>query len=128
MPAVSTDGMWVVFTWNGKQKRHYDIYVTRSDGLEEPQQRTHDRSENTRDVYPAWSPDGRQIAFVRRLGADDGEIIVIPAEGGSERKLHEVRFLSFPAASWLTWTPDGTQIVFASASRETGKSTLIAIH
>src|SRR5262249_5370821 len=99
-------------------------YVTRSDGVEEPHQLTHDTSENTADTYPAWSPDGSQIAFVRRRGADAGEIIVIPAAGGVERKLREVRFVTFPASSWLAWTADCAQIVFASASLESGRSTL----
>jgi serine/threonine protein kinase/Tol biopolymer transport system component len=124
MPAVSNDGAWVAFSWNGKQGGHHDIYVTRSDGLEEPRQLTHDTSEDTTDGYPAWSPDGLQIVFVRMHGASGGEIIVVPAAGGEERKLREVRMLTFPATSWLAWTPDGAQIVFASASLESGKSTL----
>jgi Tol biopolymer transport system component len=124
MPAVSTDGAWVAFSWNGKQGGHPDIYVTRSDGLEEPRQLTHNTSDTTTDDYPAWSPDGLQIAFVRMRGAGEGEIIVIPAAGGEEHKLREVRVLSFPATSWLAWTPDGAQIMFASASLESGRSML----
>jgi Tol biopolymer transport system component len=104
-----------------------DIYVTRSDGLEEPRQLTHDAAEGTTDAYPAWSPDGSQIAFVRRRGADAGEIIVIPAAGGEERRLREVHMLAFPASIWLAWTPDGANIVFGSASLESGRSTLFVM-
>jgi len=60
-------------------------------------------------------------------GAGGGEIIVIPAAGGEERKLRDVRLLTFPATSWLAWTPDGAQIVFASASLESGRSTLFVM-
>jgi serine/threonine protein kinase len=127
MPAASKDGEWVAFSWNGKQGGHHDIYMTRSNGLEEPRQLTHDTSEDTTDGYPAWSPDGLQIAFVRMRGAGGGEIIVIPAAGGEERKLREVRMLTFPATSWLAWSPDGAQIVFASASLESGRSTLFSM-
>jgi Tol biopolymer transport system component len=124
-PAVSKDGEWVAFSWNGKG--HQDIYVTRSNGLEEPRQLTHDTSEDTIDAYPAWSPDGNQIAFVRRRGAIDGEIIVVPAAGGAERPLRAIRMLAFPASSWLAWTPDGAHLVFASASLESGRSTLFSM-
>ena len=37
---------------------------------------------------PAWSPDGRQIAFARQLDWDQpyrSEIVVIPVDGGPER-------------------------------------------
>ncbi len=124
MPAVSTDGAWVAFSWQGEQGTHRDIYVTRSDGFEQPRRLTHDSSEDTLDNFPAWSPDGRQIAFMRRRGATDGELMVIPAAGGEERKLREVRFVTLPAAGWLAWAPDGQHLVFASTSLESGRSTL----
>ena len=125
-PSVSPDGMFVAFSSRGPQKGgHSDIYITRLDGQAEPRQLTHDVSEDTMDLFPAWSPDGRQVAFVRRQGAASGKIIVIPTEGGPEREIREIRFVQFPASEWLAWTPDGTQIAFASASLESGRSTLL---
>jgi Tol biopolymer transport system component len=123
-PAVSADGEWVAFSWEGEQRERRDIYVMRVDGLEHARRLTHEESADTIDIFPAWAPDGQRIAFVRRRGPTDADIIMIPAQGGEERKLHEIRFLSFPASSWLTWTPDGEQIVFASTSLESGRSTL----
>ena len=124
-PSVSPDGMFVAFSWRGPQEGgHPDIYITRLDGEAEPRQLTHDVSEDTMNLFPAWSPDGRQVAFVQRQGATSGKIIVIPAEGGPEREIREIRFVQFPASKWLAWTPDGTQIAFASASLESGRSTL----
>jgi Tol biopolymer transport system component len=61
---------------------------------------------------------------VRRHGAASGDIIVIPARGGSERTLRDIRFVTFPASSWLAWTADGAQIAFASQSLESGRSAL----
>jgi len=127
MPAVSTDGNWVAFQWRREQTERADIYVTRSDGSEQPRRLTHDASADTADAFPAWSPHGSEVAFVRRRGSGAGEIILVPAQGGEERKLREIRLLTFPASSWLTWTPDGGQIVFASASLESGRSTLFSI-
>ena len=123
-PDVSPDGTWVAFSWNGENGGHQNIYVTRVDGQEEPRQLTLDESEDAIDVFPAWSHDARQFAFVRKRGATGGEIIFIPAKGGPERKAKEIRFESLPAFSWLAWTPDDTQLAFASESLESGKSTL----
>jgi Tol biopolymer transport system component/DNA-binding winged helix-turn-helix (wHTH) protein len=127
MPAVSTDGNWVAFQWQRERTDRADIYVTRSDGAEQPRRLTHDASDDTADAFPAWSPHGSEVAFVRRRGRTAGEIILVPAQGGEERKLREIRLLSFPASNWLTWTPDGRQIVFASASPDSGRSTLFSI-
>jgi len=59
-------------------------------------------------AMPAWSPDGKSIAFVEGLMSDEssvgGDILVIPAEGSKARNLTPERMTS---ASWLTWTQDG---------------------
>jgi len=123
-PSVSPDGAKVAFSWTGENGRHQNLYVTSSDGQEEPQQLTRDASPDTVDLFPAWSPDQTQIAFVRKHGTSDGEILVIPAKGGPEHRLGDLRFVAFPAFSWLAWTPDGAQIAFASQSPASGRSTV----
>ena len=123
-PAVSPDGTLVAFSWAGEDGKDQGIYVTRSDGQQEPRQLTRDTSPDTVDLFPAWSLDQTRIAFVRRRGAADGEIIVIPAQGGPEQTLRDLRFVSFPAFKWLAWTPDGAQIAFASQSPASGRSTV----
>jgi dipeptidyl aminopeptidase/acylaminoacyl peptidase len=59
-------------------------------------------------AMPAWSPDGKSIAFIEGLMSDEssvgGDIFVIPAEGGKPQNLTPERKAS---ASWLTWTQDG---------------------
>jgi Tol biopolymer transport system component len=64
---------------------------------------------------------------VRRRGTVDGEIVVIPAQRGPERRLGNILFLTFPASSWLAWTPDGAQIAFASQSPSSGRSTIFLL-
>ena len=123
-PSVSPDGTLVAFSWAGEDGKHVDIYVTRSDGEEEPRQLTRDISPDTEDLFPAWSPDQTKIAFVRRRGAANGEIVIISAQGGPERTLRDLRFVRFPAFKWLAWTPDGAQIAFASQSSASGRSTV----
>jgi Tol biopolymer transport system component len=52
---------------------------------------------------PAWSPDGRRLAFAR-----GSEIWVMNADGGNKRRLtHNTLWDGTP-----TWSPDGTSIVF----------------
>lgn len=57
----------------------------------------------TRGSAPAWSPDGRRIAFDR-----DGHVWVIDADGQNERDLI--------AGSSPTWSPDGSRIAFVNDS------------
>jgi dipeptidyl aminopeptidase/acylaminoacyl peptidase len=61
---------------------------------------------------PAWSPDGKTIAFIAGLMSDEpsvgGDVFTIDSSGGDLRNLTPQRKAS---ASWLTWTQDG-RIVF----------------
>ena len=59
------------------------IYVKQV-GIEPPSQLT-----NTpmNDLCPAWSPDGRFIAFLRELEPKKRALILIPQRGGSDRQL-----------------------------------------
>jgi TolB protein len=57
--------------------------------------------------WPAWSPDGRRIAFHREgdFPWGDGEIRVIDADGSNETALVRGEF--------PVWSPDGARIAFA---------------
>jgi len=59
-------------------------------------------------AMPAWSPDGRKIAFIEGVMSDEssvgGDIFVMPAKGGPPTNLTADRKAS---ASWLTWTREG---------------------
>ena len=64
---------------------------------------------------PAWSPDGRQIAFVRtrEKGADvDGkaDILVMDAQAGAAARIVARPYA--PNAQQLTWSPDGRLIAY----------------
>jgi dipeptidyl aminopeptidase/acylaminoacyl peptidase len=62
---------------------------------------------------PAWSPDGRSVAFISGLMSDEpavgGDIFVVPANGGEARNVTPGMKAS---ASWLTWTENGAKILF----------------
>jgi TolB protein len=63
------------------------------------------------DRAPAYSPDGRQIAFTSdRDGGDD--VYVMDAKGGKPRRLtHGLRVQAQPS-----WSPDGRRIAFSASA------------
>src|SRR5262249_11522537 len=79
-----------------------DIYV-KLIGSERPLQLTTDPADH---YCPTWSPDGRQIAFVR-ITKSETAVYTVPALGGPERKL-----LSGGTGGRLDWSPDGKYIAW----------------
>jgi Tol biopolymer transport system component len=64
------------------------------------------------ELYPAWSPDGRRLAFVRLSDMSNGDIWVIDADAtAADRHLTQLtdgQALEFAPA----WSPDGTDIAY----------------
>jgi TolB protein len=61
---------------------------------------------------PAWSPDGRRIAFASERDGN-AEIYVVNADGTGQRNLtRDPGYEGDPA-----WSPDGRKIAFTSGSR-----------
>ena len=65
--------------------------------------------------FPRYSPDGRWIVFCRArsymLLQPDSELYIIPAQGGSARRL---RCNLSRMNSWHSWSPNGRWLVFSS--------------
>jgi hypothetical protein len=62
-----------------------------------------------------WSPDGRWIAFVRYSPGQAG-IWLIPAFGGTERKVGTVNSLDTNSPRVLAWHPDNQHLIVAGVS------------
>jgi Tol biopolymer transport system component/serine/threonine protein kinase len=111
-PSFSPDGNQVAFAWNGEKQDNFDIYVKLIGAGGNLRLTTHPAD----DYSPVWSPDGRSIAFLRNLPGGKAAVLLIPAIGGSERKLAEIA--TPPVGEVLpttypTWSPDGSSLVIA---------------
>ncbi len=117
-PSFSPDGNYIAFAWDRSEiYRHEggegnsDIYV-KLIGSGDPVRLTRDPVD---EFSPAWSPDGRFVAFLRTLSRDSTGIFLIPAIGGAERKL-AVTYLSEEKAHFggcIAWSPDGKWLLYS---------------
>jgi Tol biopolymer transport system component/DNA-binding winged helix-turn-helix (wHTH) protein len=103
-PSISPDGNFVVFSWTGPNPEDAsDLWIKAVEGnalrrlTETP----------VAEESPVWSPDGRDIAFLR---AGHG-VFVVSILGGSERKVAN-------AGSALGWTPDGRALLVRDRARD----------
>jgi Tol biopolymer transport system component len=83
------------------------------------------------DRYPAWSPNGQYIAFLRQLDATRFDVIVIPSiGGGQERKLHsgELDWISREGFPLLAWTPDSAELWVTTRHGSTTDETHYGLH
>jgi TolB protein len=110
-PTVSPDGRKIAFTRRepgGKE----EIYVMNADGSRlrtltafGPGGRAYD---------PAWSPDGKRIAFSGALAVDnESDIYVMSANGRNVRPLTDFGPTDDFEDDGPTWSPDGQRIAFA---------------
>jgi Tol biopolymer transport system component len=72
------------------------------------------------DAFPAFSPDGKSLAFVRTRTTNNHELYVVPADGGELQHIPTQGHLIFG----LCWTPDSREIVYSSGTWELGDAGL----
>ena len=78
------------------------------------------------ETYPAWSPDGQQIAFMSKRGADPDRsnafgLYVMPAMPGAPARQVAAFIGESGDSEWMSgplWSPNGRDIAYIAASDE----------
>ena len=114
-PSFSPDGSQVVFAWNGPRGGHHNLYLRLIDSNDLLRLTNGPMDE----ISPAWSPDGKRIAFVRKTGENRRALILISPLGSSERKLADLSLndLGSEGHAYLAWTPDGRYLAASNSNQ-----------
>lgn len=109
----SPDGNRLAFTGEPATKSELGVFVMRADGSR-LEQITHLAQEEGGAQVPAWSRDGKQLAFQvnSRSTKDSAHLWVVDLSKGAARKLgvHDRAYLD----ETPSWFPDGKRIAFQS--------------
>ena len=108
----SPDGSQIVF--ESKRDGDYEIYLMPAPGpqaqVDADGSNQHRLTDNrVHDGFPAWSPDGAQIAFMSQRDGNY-EIYVMNADGTNQRRVTDNRAEDSDPA----WSPSGDWLVFVS--------------
>lgn len=112
--AFSPDENQIAFVWGGEKGDNQDIYI-KLIGTGQPLRLT---SHTAADTHPTWSPDGRYIAFFRQ-SADSSGFYLVPALGGSERKVADVfPYRTLAPGNSQYYSPDGKFLAIADKTSQ----------
>jgi eukaryotic-like serine/threonine-protein kinase len=118
-PRLSPDRERVAYSWTGPGNDNWDVYVKAIGHGTRPLRLTEHKAS---DLGPVWSPDGRQIAFVRELGTE-AAIYTVPSHGGQERRLIEVAGsvrsqVDGSLIPFLSWSADEEWLAYSEKLRD----------
>lgn len=131
-PTFSPEGTRVAFSWQKPNQEGASIFV-KLIGPGDPVALT----SNAQDFGPAWSPDGRQIVFLRARGSTRATIMIVPAVGGQARELAEIGMYvqqisahsrsNETAPPFLAWSADSRWIASTDQNAPTEASSIVRI-
>jgi Tol biopolymer transport system component len=99
---ISHDGQWIAYTLYPDGT----LWRSRIDG----RQRVQLTFSPVAAVLPRWSPDDTQIAFFASAGSEPPRVYVVPAAGGTPRRVTS----GHATEAHPSWSPDGKRLVFGT--------------
>ncbi len=127
-PELSPDGEKVAYSWSGPAADNADIYVKALGVGAKPLRLT---DSPRPEYFPVWSPDGRQIAFVRLVEEGSAALYTIPSLGGQERKLVDVSGrIQAEGSYWIprfSWSPQGEWLALAERPLDSEPSRIVRL-
>ena len=121
-PAFSPDGQAISFDWRVAGDIPESIYVQSFDADSPARFTRH----ITRELRPAWAPDGGHIACVRETAKGRFSVQVIPVFGSGDRMLAKIS-VGTEDLPRVDWSPDGEFLVTEERISNEAPSHLILI-
>jgi Tol biopolymer transport system component len=115
-PAISPDGSRIAYVraigdYESAGPEATEIWTMGIDGADPRPVAT----DALRHGHPAWSPDGRRLAFVRTVAEGPGtrteELVTTDADGGDLRVVAQVEGVGRTQLGAVDWSPDGARLV-----------------
>ena len=107
--AWSPDGARLAFSGRNGRQGAFSLHIVPLDGSP-PQRLTAPASTYPGDLEPAFSPDGRLLAFVRTEMDGRQDVAVVTVQGGRVRRLAREQ----KGVTGIDWTADGQEVVYAA--------------
>jgi dipeptidyl aminopeptidase/acylaminoacyl peptidase len=109
-PHVSPDGKWIAYDAStidlAGNARHSAVYLVPSNGGDSKK-----ITDGTKqDDSPAWSPDGKTIAYVSNKDGGAKQVWLYDVAAGTSRKLSNLQ----GGAASVKWMPDGSGVIVVS--------------
>lgn len=121
LPVLSPDGQKIVYMTERNSTDSLaivELYVMNADGSHPVRLTTTTGMTSLAiNMFPAWSPDSRQIAFIRAVDDAPPHVWIVNADGSAP---HQVLSDGGGEHS-VTWSPDGQRIAFARRATATSR-------
>ncbi|HUJ79297.1 MAG TPA: hypothetical protein VLY45_03150 [Nitrospiria bacterium] len=119
--AWSPDGRWLIFSSDRVHRIWPNLWRLNP---QQPEPAEPFSQANGKYFFPAWSPDGTQLAFLYLpTGPPSFELRTMAVPGRKSRMLSNNGIVFSPPA----WSPDGTRIAFASNRSGTSKLWILTL-
>ena len=113
-PTWSPDGLWLAYeTYTGGEEGTLDVVIRPVDGSQAPLELAGGAPS---DFAPAWSPKGRQIAFVSNRSGEN-EIWLADLDRIDDRFINLSRNM-YTSETQPAWSPDGAHLAWSSSGSE----------